>query len=736
MKFAPSISAQSIRAGANGKAALISAALVLCASQSALAQRVGYVNINAAPGGSGVSWATAYDSLHTALSDPTIDEVWVARGVYRPDASDRTVSFELQSGVEILGGFKGDETSRVQRDWVANETVLSGDLFGNDGPNFFNTFDNSFHVVSAQGVDETAILDGFTVIAGNAEPNVAPVEYGGGVFAPNAEPVLRNCRLLDHQAAKGGGVYASGAGRITIEDCSFENIKVRSRGGAGAVHLDLGIHALLTRCVFDGNIGELGGAVGVELASALITDCSFVNCGLGQRGGAIGGWESTIDVMGGTFTGNQATIGGAIGVLRCDFSLTAAVFLDNVALGGSGIGGAVDLYESNADIWACAFERNSALEGGAIRTNFSNLVIYDCDFEGNSATDRGGGLSFQTGRIEVRECSFVENTAGQGGAISLSLIEAQPGVPTLLACDFMTNHSGGTGGALYVQHSLISMMQCKVIGNTSTRGGAGIAGGGEFVNSIFVGNRTNGDFGGAIRAGGRLEVWQCTIAGNEAATSGGGIYYLGGDLLNIGNSVLWDNEAIAAGVQLGQLGFASLPPAVLVEHNCVEGGVGVGTGVGMVTSDPRFLDPRGPDLVYGTADDDLRLLSFSPCRDAGNNDLTPKDDFDLDGDGDHLEPLPYDIEGGNRFIEDYWMLSGGSGSPPFVDIGAFESMPSECAPDLDPNGVLDIFDFLAFQNLFVQGDPRADLDHSTGVGVFDIFDFLVFQLLFTQGCGP
>ena len=50
--------------------------------------------------------------------------------------------------------------------------------------------------------------------------------------------------------------------------------------------------------------------------------------------------------------------------------------------------------------------------------------------------------------------------------------------------------------------------------------------------------------------------------------------------------------------------------------------------------------------------------------------------------------------------------------------------------DFNKDGVLDIFDFLVFQNMFVLRDPRADLDHSTGVGVFDIFDFLEFQTLF------
>ena len=62
----------------------------------------------------------------------------------------------------------------------------------------------------------------------------------------------------------------------------------------------------------------------------------------------------------------------------------------------------------------------------------------------------------------------------------------------------------------------------------------------------------------------------------------------------------------------------------------------------------------------------------------------------------------------------------------------------ECYADCDPStgvGVLDIFDFLCFGNLFDQGDPYAcDCDTSTGPAVCDIFDFLCFGNAFDQGC--
>ncbi|MFI4881201.1 MAG: GC-type dockerin domain-anchored protein [Phycisphaerales bacterium JB064] len=55
-----------------------------------------------------------------------------------------------------------------------------------------------------------------------------------------------------------------------------------------------------------------------------------------------------------------------------------------------------------------------------------------------------------------------------------------------------------------------------------------------------------------------------------------------------------------------------------------------------------------------------------------------------------------------------------------------------CPADLDGDGVLTLFDFLAFQNLFDTGDPRADFD---GDGALTLFDFLAFQNAFDAGCG-
>ncbi|MFI4883284.1 MAG: GC-type dockerin domain-anchored protein, partial [Phycisphaerales bacterium JB064] len=54
-----------------------------------------------------------------------------------------------------------------------------------------------------------------------------------------------------------------------------------------------------------------------------------------------------------------------------------------------------------------------------------------------------------------------------------------------------------------------------------------------------------------------------------------------------------------------------------------------------------------------------------------------------------------------------------------------------CIADIDGDGSLTIFDFLAFQNAFDAGDAIADFD---GDGSLTIFDFLAFQNAFDAGC--
>jgi probable HAF family extracellular repeat protein len=91
-------------------------------------------------------------------------------------------------------------------------------------------------------------------------------------------------------------------------------------------------------------------------------------------------------------------------------------------------------------------------------------------------------------------------------------------------------------------------------------------------------------------------------------------------------------------------------------------------------------------------------------------------------------------------ISDTGIIVGDGHFGPGFGLGvAYVLLPIEsCMADCDQStgaGVLDIFDFLCFQDLFVAGDPYAcDCDTSTGPLVCDIFDFLCFQNAFVAGC--
>ncbi|MFI4917557.1 MAG: GC-type dockerin domain-anchored protein [Phycisphaerales bacterium JB060] len=58
--------------------------------------------------------------------------------------------------------------------------------------------------------------------------------------------------------------------------------------------------------------------------------------------------------------------------------------------------------------------------------------------------------------------------------------------------------------------------------------------------------------------------------------------------------------------------------------------------------------------------------------------------------------------------------------------------PARCRADMDGDGALTLFDFLAFQDAFSTGRDAADLDCD---GSLTLFDFLAFQSLFAAGCG-
>jgi len=173
-----------------------------------------YVNASASGSNNGTSWTNAYTSLQSALTAAVSnDQIWVAKGTYKPTTdTDRTKSFQMKNGVTIYGGFAGTETASSQRTNYgvgdANETILSGDI-GTVGA----TTDNCYHVIYnpdlTTDINNSAILDGFTIKGGNAD-GASPHNSGSGVYNASSSPTLTNVTITSNSASSsGGGIYNS-----------------------------------------------------------------------------------------------------------------------------------------------------------------------------------------------------------------------------------------------------------------------------------------------------------------------------------------------------------------------------------------------------------------------------------------------------------------------------------------------------------------------------------------------
>ncbi|MHC4063592.1 MAG: hypothetical protein ACYSUI_03695 [Planctomycetota bacterium] len=237
-----------------------------------------YVDASAVRTSDGLTWGSAFSDLQDALalaaaSPGVVEEIWVAADTYTPapPGGDRAVSFQLPDGVGVYGGFAGWEMQRHQRDPATNVTVLSGDLDGDDGPDFANNAENSYHVVAATGPDVIALLDGFVITGGHA--NAPPLHhYGAGLRNFDADLTLVSCAFVANAAGmSAGGMFNNHVARLT--NCTFAGNVAGYSGGAMVNALgDL----VLANCLFTGNFAALHGGGMYNSSTALtLNNCTF-----------------------------------------------------------------------------------------------------------------------------------------------------------------------------------------------------------------------------------------------------------------------------------------------------------------------------------------------------------------------------------------------------------------------------------------------------------------------------
>jgi len=389
--------------------------------------------------------------------------------------------------------------------------------------------------------------------------------------------------------------------------------------------------------------------------------------------------------------------GGGVYLSRSGAIIIGCTVTDNVAEGvyksGGGIYCADDLYKRvgmPAIITDCIISRNSANKrGGGICAEYSWLRITNSVISNNRANyEMGGGVCLLFGDQTIRNCIITGNSTRQrwqGGGICA-------GRKAIIAdCIIKENIADGAGGGIYLARGgNPQVLNCVISGNRA-RGGK--------ISGWIAG-------GGGIRCRGNPTITNCTIVNNTAEETGGALCSVDG-APELTNCILWNNDNTQIYLESSSLNVSFSDVKNGLSAITSINGDSVNWGPGNIDVDPLFADPN----------ENLRLLPGSPCIDAGDSDAVPG-------------TITTDIDGLPRFYDDVHTVDTGNGSPPIVDMGAYEFMPC----DFEPDGDIDGFDFISFILSWLDtGCSRCSGADLTGEGDVDLEDFTEFSGFWLAG---
>jgi hypothetical protein len=513
-----------------------------------------YVNNDADGANDGSNWIDAYTCLQDALTAVKGgDEIRVAQGTYKPDqqvvttsrsgprlvsSGDRMDTFQLVNGVVIKGGYAGfDEPDPDARDIGVYKTILSGDLNGNDSLDLVNSTENSYHVVTGNGTDETAVLDGFTITGGNAN-GTDWESQGGGMFNKSGSPTVTNCTFENNSSTRSGGGMSNFNSSPMLTNCVFSRNLTNNNGGGILCH---GASSpTITNCIISENTADFwGGGIECDDSSPTIIDC--------------------------TISGNAASVA------------------PDSATGGGGI----YCRDSHPTIINCTISGNTSTSGGGIGCNGSSPTIINCTISSNTSTRSAGGIGcYWNSSPTITDCIITDNTSEQAGGGIYCYRDSF----AIITNNIITGNSAGQGnggGIMCWDNSSPSITNNIIMGN-SARFGGGINCNRNcspsIINNIIIGNSADDQGGGIYCGDSSPDIINNTIIRNWA-TWGGGIYSGGDDSFpTVINTILWMDSPQEIYLHAGG--------SVAVTYCCVRGGW---TGAGNINADPLFVDAAEAD---------------------------------------------------------------------------------------------------------------------------------------------
>lgn len=529
-------------------------------------------------GYTGADWfLTAYNNLQTAIDVSAAgDTVWVKEGVYMPASGQ---SFSMKAGVKILGGFIGVETSVSQRALILGfNSVLQG-----NGNRVVHNNNN--------GLDTSAVLDGFIIKGGNASGS-----FGGGMENYFSAPMIRNCVFTENIANYGHAIEVYQSGTYLV-NCVFYN----NGNGYGIATIYIYGNAHISNCTIVSNSCNTETIV-AQTNAPYVTNCIFWNnhafqedildpqgratYSIGRDLGASPGNQGMVDPLfvnganpigpdGKWFTADDGLrlqpistaidAGTALAEATTDINGIARplanaydigayegavcqpgnrLYVDGVAAAGG-----------NGNSWATAV--NNLSTALTIARNCSNVT----EIWVKKGTYTPSAMPYTTSSTDSRDRSFylLNNVGIYGGftGTETTLAQRNPGAnPTILSGDIGTG--GNTSDNCY--HTLVSSGN----NNTAKLDGFIITGGnanGSTSVTINGLNMSQGNGGGLATYSASPLISNCVFTGNNA-NDGGGIYlYYSSSSPTFTNCVMANNTASGSGGGIFS-GFSTTPSIV------------------------------------------------------------------------------------------------------------------------------------------------------------------------------
>jgi len=269
------------------------------------------------------------------------------------------------------------------------------------------------------------------------------------------------------------------------------------------------------------------------------------------------------------------------------------------------------------------------IQGGVdAATNAGDVVLVTNGvYELGGAVTPGHSLS---NRVCITSAITVESVNGPSSTFIVGASHGGTNGPTAVRCVYLTDDSALVGFTLTNGHTRTSghseleqsgggvflsngglVSRCRIIGNSAPNGGGvSIFSDGILENCLLSGNTAVSD-GGAVYCNGAGTLRNCTLSDNSAGSEGSGVWNYEGDTIR--NCIVYGNTPGGT----GNIHDERLDAPMEVLYTCSPGL----SGSGNITNNPQFID---------AASGDYRLLTNSPCIDAGTNAYA-HGSTDLDG---------------------------------------------------------------------------------------------------------